>query len=493
MSQFDFIGSAYSAANPMQDDQVCINWYLETDRTSGAKTPKALLGCPGKSQAVDTSAYSGAVRGAHVMPGALSCYWVIGSQVVKMTIATQATASAYATFTLTTIGSIETTSGPVAMRDNGVANQLVIVDGKNMYVVNHTQGTMKQVTDSNVSNPSSLMSIDGTIYFNKGSSQQFNATPIYWNGTDAFDGTAFALKDDAPDQLVAMIENTREAWLIGEATTEVWYAGATGVFPLSRLQGAMLQVGCSAPATVVRTGHGLMWLGNSERGGGTSVVMTQGYDFKVISSYALSYALTQYKVISDAFAYVYTEEGHEFYVLTFPTQDVTWVFDLTTEEWHQRAYMDGYSVMHRDRANCLANFAGQRLVGDYANGKIYRQARDIYVDGDAPLVAIRRTPYAWDEDDRNRLRHNRLQVEFTPGVGNPTGQGSDPLMMLRWRDENGWSNEREIPIGKIGETRNRAIARKLGAARYRVYEVRISDPVKRDIVGASLKAGGQSA
>lgn len=47
---FQFIGPAYTAANPYQDRQVLVNFYLEVDKTQGAKTPMALLGSPGLIQ-----------------------------------------------------------------------------------------------------------------------------------------------------------------------------------------------------------------------------------------------------------------------------------------------------------------------------------------------------------------------------------------------------------------------------------------------------------
>jgi hypothetical protein len=58
---FGFVGSAYSAANPYQDRQICVNWYVEisankggtsitTGSTSPSKTATALLGCPGLIQ-----------------------------------------------------------------------------------------------------------------------------------------------------------------------------------------------------------------------------------------------------------------------------------------------------------------------------------------------------------------------------------------------------------------------------------------------------------
>lgn len=490
--KWGFVGSAYAAANPMQDDQALINWYVEIDKSQGAKEPIALLGAPGKVEAV-TSTYTGEVRGGHVMPDGVTAYLVIAEQVVKMMA--HLNGNQLATFTLQAVGKLNTTSGPVCMRDNGVAQVCAIVDGINMYAVKGD--TMHVVADANVIKPTRIAEIDGIFIWNSAGTQKFNTTSPYWSGTTAFDGTFFALKDDASDNLVTLIEDKRELWLVGDRTTEVWFnagnTSAEGVssMPFSRLPGAMLQVGCAAAQSIARTGKGLMWLGKSERGENV-VIRTEGYDFQPVSTPALAYALTQYPVISDARAYTYTEEGHEFYQITFPSADVTWVYDLTTGEWHQRA-SHGTDGFHRDRANCLINFAGQRIVGDYQNGKIYRQTRTVYVDGDSPLVSVRRSPYVWDGDDRNRVRHNRLQIEFRPGVGTATGQGVNPQVMLRWRDEKGWSNMRLVPIGMQGETRNRAIARKLGSSRARVYEASISDPVPRDVVGASLQVDGSSA
>jgi hypothetical protein len=62
--------------------------------------------------------------------------------------------------------------------------------------------------------------------------------------------------------------------------------------------------------------------------------------------------------------------------------------------------------------------------------------------------------------------------------------------MLRWSNDGGstWSNEHWITIGKIGQYQNRAIWRRLGWSRDRIFEVVVSDPVKAVIVSANLKA-----
>jgi hypothetical protein len=502
VAQWGFVGPAYQAANPFQDNQAAVNFYVEVDpnepnpqsptmNVAEAKTAMGLLGAPGLSAL--NSAYSGPVRGAWVLPGNKQAIFVIGPSVV---VASANGSGSSAVFSFATVGTMATSSGSVSIRDNGAGKIAVIADGStSLYVYNVTTGAFSTFTDANYLGATNVAELDGWFVFNQPGTQKFYTSPNYWNGSAAFDGTYFALKDDSQDNLVTLVQNNREIWLIGEATTEPWYNAGGANFPFSRIDGAMMQMGCAAAQSVARTGKGLIWLGRSERGE-NSVVTTQGYQYSVASSPAVSWALNQYDVVSDAIGYTYTEEGHEFYVLILPTADATWVYDLTTGYWHQRASFDPTTgKFHRQRVNCLVNFAGMRVGGDYTNGRIYQQSRNFFADDQYPLVALRRSPHVWDKDDRNRVVNSRLQIEFYPGAGLATGQGSDPQAMLRWSNDGGrtWGNEHWTSIGKMGVTHARAIWRRLGRARDRVYEMRISDPVRRDIAGASLSASPTSA
>lgn len=497
MPAFNFVGSSYAAADPLQDNQESINWYPEVDRNEDAKAVLALLGAPGCVSAV-TSGYTGEVRGAWPLPGGSQCLWVIGSTVALMTITAPSTASTEATFALQTVGTLKTSTGQVCIRDNATGGIAVLVDGPYGYVYNISGKTLTTITDAAFLGADRVAFIDGWFIFNQPGTQKFYTTPVYWNGTNPIDGTYYSLKDSSSDNLVSLIENQRELWLLGERTSEVWYDAGNQYFPFSRLQGAALQLGIAAKHSLCRTGTGqagqsLIWLANSERGT-CAVVMTEGYQASTVSTPAVGYAISQYPVVDDAIAYIYTEEGHEFYVLTFPTAGVTWVYDLSTGMWHKRARFNTHTgLFERHRGNCFANFANQRLIGDYSNGQIYRMSRKVYTDGPDPLVSLRRSPHVWDRGERNRVTQSRLQIEFTPGVDTP--QGLDPQMMLRWSNDGGftWSNTHYIGIGKAGETTRRAIKRRLGAARDRVYEARVSDAVNRDVVGATIRAEGTKA
>jgi hypothetical protein len=233
-------------------------------------------------------------------------------------------------------------------------------------------------------------------------------------------------------------------------------------------------------------------LGRNEQGQNI-IVCTNQYSFTRISNHAVEHAITGYPVVSDAIGYCYEEEGHLFYMLIFPTADVTWCYDFVSQTWAKRLSWDSTAgVYHRHRSNCYMDFGDVRLVGDYQTGQLHQMSRQFYTDAGNVLRALRRTPPIWEKESRERVFHSQLQAEFTPGTGLQFGQGQNPQVMLRWSDDGGftWSNEHWTSIGLAGETKNRAMWRQLGRARDRVYEVVISDPVQRDIIGATLYAEG---
>ena len=88
-------------------------------------------------------------------------------------------------------------------------------------------------------------------------------------------------------------------------------------------------------------------------------------------------------------------------------------------------------------------------------------------------------------NDQNMVFWHGLEVLFDAGVGLATGQGSDPQAMLRWSDDGGytWSNSHWRSIGKLGEYSHRAIWRRLGRSRHRVFELTVTDPVNATVVG----------
>ena len=211
-----------------------------------------------------------------------------------------------------------------------------------------------------------------------------------------------------------------------------------------------------------------------------------GYVPQRISTHAVENSLTG-QTITDAISWTYQLEGHEVYVISFPTIQLTWCYDIATQMWHKWLYTNNLGQYERCRGNCAAVFQGYVLVGDYSNGKIYHLDRNVYTDDGQNVKRLRRAVHL--TTDLQRQYFEELQLQFQPGVGLSTGQGDDPQAMLRWSSDGGstWSSEHWTTIGKIGKYTNRAIWRRLGTARDRIFEVTVSDPVKAVIISANLK------
>jgi hypothetical protein len=240
---------------------------------------------------------------------------------------------------------------------------------------------------------------------------------------------------------------------------------------------------------MARMGNSFAYVSKNNRGE-AMIVRMNGYFPERISTHAVETTLVNQNV-SDALAWTYQLEGHEVYVVTFPSvgeNGLTWAYDNTTGLWHKWLYRNTRNEFERHRGNCCAFFNQQVLVGDYENGKIYQVAREFYTDDGAPIRRIRRAPHI--TSDLQRQYFHELQIQFQPGVGLSSGQGQNPQAMLRWSNDGGstWSNEYWTSIGAQGKYQNRAIWRRLGWSRDKVFEVSITDPVKAVIISANLKA-----
>lgn len=327
---------------------------------------------------------------------------------------------------------------------------------------------------------------DNYFVYNKPNSQLWASSDLLSPITDPL---SFASKDGSPDDLVSIIVDRREVYLLGEMSSEVWINSGAVPFPFTRIPGTSTQQGIAAQYSMARMGNSFAYVSKNNRGE-AMIVRMNGYFPERISTHAVETTLVNENV-SDALAWTYQLEGHEVYVVTFPSigqNGLTWAFDNTTGLWHKWLYRNDQNEFERHRGNCCAFFNQQVLVGDYENGKIYQLARNFYTDDGQPIRRIRRAPHI--TTDLQRQYFHELQIQFQPGVGLSTGQGEDPQAMLRWSNDGGstWSNEYWTSIGKQGKYQNRAIWRRLGWSRDKVFEVSISDPVKAVIVSANLKA-----
>lgn len=380
----------------------------------------------------------------------------------------------------TLLGTLSTGTGPVSMIDNGIT--CVIVDGTTVgFTIDLGTHAYARITDPSFYGASRVDFVDGFFLFNQPGTQEFYISLAL---STSFDPLDIAGKSTYPDNLVTLAVMHREIWLIGEVTTEVWYNTGASDFTFGRMPGVFIEHGCAAKYSVAKIGLALFWLAKDLQG--QSIVMKgESYQGDRISTHALEQEFSTYSTVSDAFGYSYMQEGHQFYVLTFPTANTTWCLDLATGMWHQRAYLEADGSLSRHRSNCHAFYQGQNLVGDWQTGAIYSLDPLNFTDNGNPIERIRSFPHMAQQG--KRIMHRQFIADMEVGSGLPL-DSADPEIRLRWSDDRGasWGNYSVQSLGKVGTFKTSIQWQRLGYARDRVYELSWSGAVKTALNGAFL-------
>ena len=319
--------------------------------------------------------------------------------------------------------------------------------------------------------------------------RQFNWSAPYdftlWDPLD------FGVKEGNSDYLHSILCDHEELWLFGTETTEVW-GNVGGDFTFARNPGAFIHEGTSAvyaPCSVGLSVCGLAGGANGE----TVAFQISGLQPKRISTHAQEqeWNATGFQV-NDATSYGYSEGGHTFWVVNFWTAARSWVYDLTTQLWHERSFWDtSIDVFKRQQAWFHAFLPewgtnGKHIVGDPTTGKLYEMSSN-YTDDDGAAILYRRAfPHLINEDNWAYIH----RLEILAEMGALTGGDTVPQMVLDGSRDYGHTfiNPRPVPMGSSGQYTRRAVWRRLGKARDWVPRVTIEAKVKIALIDAYLEA-----
>ena len=291
--------------------------------------------------------------------------------------------------------------------------------------------------------------------------------------------------DSNPDRVIGEIVSHNELIIFCEQSGEVFYDSGTIPTPFVRNQSGVFEVGCVAPHSICKIDNSVMWLGKSSTGQGV-IYRLNGYTPTRISTYSIEVAIQSMADISDAVSFTYQQDGHHFYVITFPNGGRTFVFDANTNLWHERAgFVDGNFV--RWEAQEYAFFDNRHLVCDYSEGNIYSLDLSVYTDG----ATVHKWMRSWRAPSSNlkRVVHHKLSLAAEMGTG--LIDGTDQQVMMRYSDDGGhtWSSERWMSMGEIGEYAKRVFWHRLGmtSGQPRIYELSGSTQTKTVLLECILE------
>jgi len=436
-----FLGGAYHSRSSDVSSQECVNLYYEPP-PDGEKHDGSLIGTDGGlvfANSTRPSTYPGGadpempdypanqlpVRGAFVYDDATN----VGSAgipasrrlffLIRNILYEYYTAAAdgkpylrdWGTASLLPVASYRSR---VTMAGNNVG-QIMLAEGSVGLILEGT--TPSIISDPNFVPTDMVVFQDGYFVATEPGTNRFRYSALR-DGT-SWPAENFVTTEGRSDTVEALISDRRELWAFGDRSVEVYYNSGDPDIPFQRFQGGYIEMGIIARFSAQKFDNTVVWLTQNDRGGVQVVRAGDGWTPIIISTPEVSYHMQQYLRVDDAFAYTYQYGGHEFYVLTFPTDNATWAYDALTKQWHRRGHVIG-NELSRERYNCHAFYNNKHLFGDFENGRVYELSPDagyleeegwrieLYLADDYALGA----PRIWVKDAATGLSYDTSDGQY---------------------------------------------------------------------------------
>jgi len=378
------------------------------------------------------------------------------------------------------LGRIQSGSGPCRMQDNGLV--CVVVDGSanGWYFTVPTDGgdgygQVTEISDPAFYGANTVAVLDTFFIFDDPKTNHWYVSPANYAGNSTpFDSLYIASKTSYPDNVVGVAVLGQTIWIFGMQTTELWYDAGASDFPFQRIPSIIADQGCEAPYSIATNYGQVFWVGR-DRSGHARVYVGQANETQAVSNFAIEQELNGYGDLSGATGYTYQQDGHQFYVLTIPDVNKTWVYDATTSLWHERcSYESGAEA--RYRPNCFAAAYGKVFAGDYWYGRVYEVRTDALTENGAPIKRQRAFPHFLT--DGSRGIHRSLMLDMQNGGGQ--------TIQVDWSDDRGatFINPIPLPLGITGNVW--PTIWRLGMARDRIYRITWLDSASTALLGAFI-------
>ena len=370
-----------------------------------------------------------------------------------------------------------TVTGSLPCVMTGFSSTVLIATGEGkLYVSNGT--TVVETTDVDLESPTSVAFLNQRAIVN-GSDARWAVSAV-GDSTD-FNALDYATAESSADDLVRVYAFDQRVLLFGEKVLEPWFNSDVGRPPYDRIEQGIMTIGLASRMSVANNDTYFYFLADDRR-------VYRGVDsVQPVSNIAISAAFESYATVNDAIGFCFTLQGQNFYQLTFPTEDHTWVYSESVGQWFE---LSRSGSKGRALSNSYAFAYGKHLVGDYNSSIIYELDVDTFTENGAAITRTRVTGPLHGGligSPGSEIEFDRFELILERGVGLISGQGSDPIIMLELSTDGGNTFGTEIwaHIGKSAQFMHKVEWHGLGRASEFLIRITASDPVPYSIHSAN--------
>lgn len=276
-----------------------------------------------------------------------------------------------------------------------------------------------------------------------------------------------------PDPVVALYGNTDELFVFGTTTLQVFGKSTDPANPFPPV--VTMELGCSAPYSVVQSDRTFAWLDHLRR-----FVVSDGRTQTVISD-PIQRTLHDMSSVSDCFGYRIILGYLDLIVWTFPTDGRSFVFQQGAA-WSEWSSWDGsHWTPFPVTAATNLKAKGQVLVGTSA-GQMARLDLGTTQDLGRDINAYVITGF---QDHKTDAPKSCARVRFALRRGQ-VETDTEPILLLSWRDDLGpWEPSIPLSLGAPGESSPVVQLHGLGVYRRRQWRLEFTDAADLALVSAT--------
>lgn len=389
---------------------------------------------------------------------------------------------------------LTTSIGDVFISENN-NGQVAISDEVHIYIYDNAAGTLTQATIDFT--PGYLTFQDGRFISPDRASNQWRLSDLNQGLTWPADSQHIGSIQTKPDRAVACIRFPGRGNLIlvfGKTVAEQWYDVGAQLFPYQRSQSTNIDYGCINPATIAESENVVCWIAANEKSGPV-IMYTNGGEIKHISNDGIDFKLAQLKFPANCYGFMFKQDGHLFYVVSWPQDNLSYAFDFNAQAFYTLCdenmdvftakkvafFNDQYYFVSLDDGN-IYQLSSKLVDYDYGEGRVFeipriRIPKSIQMPDQSRFVAgycgFTVEQGQFDYPDVNTLFDLTTQdgASLTTQNGTIIGGGEDFTNNVARIDMSvskdggvNWGSNVQINMRPLGVRQNKVIWWRLGAA-----------------------------
>lgn len=288
-----------------------------------------------------------------------------------------------------------------------------------------------------------------------------------------------------PDNTTALIANGSRLYVFGKKSFQVFQYTNDVNIPFVSPDTAAQMIGLKAVNSLCQLGSTIVWFGSSDIGNNGIYVCSNGsVSAQRVSTPEIEREISKFSNVEDAYAQIWQDNQHIFYVITFPSGNTTYCYDLTQNSWSNRCSLNSKNekVFWRYNNACLNE---QGKVWQGCNGAVVEQTEENWSEHDGVSILRLRRGGVIATDYSNFIINN---IEVMTNNGQYDDYYDQPVkMMMRFTaDGSRWTDIETVEIGRTGEYDYDCIFYNFGMARIFTIELSCSDNVPFALFGIKM-------